>query len=174
MSRVVRKVPADWQHPKDARGHYLPLYDGASLVERFAAWVVGKAMWERGLAEDWGKPGQWKARDPAWGKHWEDWSGAAPKPAHFTPTWPAEVCTHLMMYEDVSEGTPISPAFATAEELATWLATNKASASGMFAASYDAWLATITRGWAPSMVLAGGVLRSGVEGLARPAPKQED
>ena len=28
MGREVRRVPADWQHPKDARGRFIPLFDG--------------------------------------------------------------------------------------------------------------------------------------------------
>ena len=27
MGREVRKVPGDWQHPKDEKGHYIPLFD---------------------------------------------------------------------------------------------------------------------------------------------------
>lgn len=27
MGREVRKVPSDWQHPKDSAGRYTPLYD---------------------------------------------------------------------------------------------------------------------------------------------------
>lgn len=28
MGREVRRVPAEWQHPKDERGRYIPLFDG--------------------------------------------------------------------------------------------------------------------------------------------------
>lgn len=38
------------------------------------------------------------------------------------PRWSAKKRTHLQMYETCSEGTPISPVMATAEELAHWLA----------------------------------------------------
>jgi len=48
-----------------------------------------------------------------------------------------------MMYETCTEGTPISPAFATPEELARWLADNEASAFGGMTASYEGWLRTI-------------------------------
>lgn len=57
-----------------------------------------------------------------------------------------------MMYEDVSEGTPISPAFATPEELARWLTDNNASAYADQTASYEGWLRVANGGLAISMV----------------------
>lgn len=69
------------------------------------------------------------------------------------------------MWEDVSDGSPMSPVFETPEELAKWLADSKASASGRMTASYEQWLRTILRGSAISMVMQGGVIRSGVEGF---------
>jgi len=57
-----------------------------------------------------------------------------------------------MMYENTSEGTPISPPFETPEELARWLADNNASAFGGMTATYEQWLATCKGLYAPSMV----------------------
>lgn len=48
-----------------------------------------------------------------------------------------------MMYENTTEGTPISPAFFSAEELAHWLEDNGASWFGDQLASYAAWLLVI-------------------------------
>ena len=81
------------------------------------------------------------------------------------PDWPAEQCTHLMMYEDTSEGTPISPAFATPEELARWLTDNGASAFGSSTGSYEGWLRVAKGGWAPSMVATSEGITSGVDAL---------
>jgi hypothetical protein len=70
------------------------------------------------------------------------------------------------MWETVSEGSPISPVFATPEELARWLADTGASAFGDMTATYEQWLATCKKGWAPSAVLSADKgLRSGVEAL---------
>ena len=66
------------------------------------------------------------------------------------------------MYEDTSEGTPISPIFENAEDLAHWLADNKASAFGGMTATYEEWLSTINRGYAVGMVMDKNGLRSGV------------
>jgi hypothetical protein len=83
------------------------------------------------------------------------------------PDWPAEQCTHFQMYETTTEGTPISPVCASAEELARWLTDNGASAFGPMRATYEQWLALCAPdGWAPSMVMDGAGLRSGVEAMA--------
>ena len=73
--------------------------------------------------------------------------------------------TLYMMYETCTEGTPISPAFKTPEELARWLADSGASAFGNMTASYEAWLRVCRGGYACSAVMHGGKFQSGVEGL---------
>ena len=93
-----------------------------------------------------------------------EWCGC-PNKEDFMPDWPAEQCTHLMMYEDTSEGTPISPAFATPEELARWLTDNGASAFGSSTGSYEGWLRVAKGGWAPSMVATSEGITSGVDAL---------
>lgn len=97
---------------------------------------------------------------------WAGTSPIAPNPENYMPNWPVEKRTHYMMYEDTSEGTPISPAFETPEELARWLADTGASAFGGFTATYEQWLSTIGRGYAMSMVADENGLRSGVEAQA--------
>ena len=68
------------------------------------------------------------------------------------------------MWEDCTEGSPISPVFKTPEELAQWLADNKASAFGSMTATYEQWLATIKKGYAIGMVCGPNIkLQSGVE-----------
>jgi hypothetical protein len=79
------------------------------------------------------------------------------------PVFPEGTATMLMMYEDTSEGTPISPAFATPEELARWLADSGASAFGNMTATYEQWLATCKAGWSVGMVMQGRRIMSGVE-----------
>ena len=82
------------------------------------------------------------------------------------PRWTDAERTHLMMYEDTSEGTPISPAFETPEELARWLVDNKASAFGGDTASYEGWLRVAQGGFACSAVYSPATgLVSGVDAL---------
>lgn len=120
MGREVRKVPKDWQHPQYG-GRYTPLLDGyrAALAD------FAKDVEEKGLAEA------------------LDYHGGGPVSYDYMPDWPEEERTHYMMYEATSEGTPISPAFETPEELARWLADNEASAFGNDTATYEQWLRII-------------------------------
>lgn len=72
------------------------------------------------------------------------------------------------LWETVSEGSPVSPVFATAEELASWLAGPESSeADGVNrGTSRDQWLKFLKGpGWAPSMIAVGGNLMGGVQGV---------
>lgn len=166
MGREVRRVPADWQHPKNDSGNFIPLR-GGSFALRDAEWMEGWRQWQLGFRESWTDGEKWVPVDPE-DKHlrFTEYDGPRPSPDDFMPDWPAEQRTHLMMYEDTSEGTPISPAFEAPEELARWLADNEASAFAGMTATYEQWLATINRGSAVSMVLDRGEMKSGVEAMA--------
>lgn len=166
MGREVRMVPADWQHPKEQvpnwrpgqmEERYKPLH-APSWAEAAKAWDAEREAWERGEFPEYASEDSRKLP-------FDEWSGRRPYSGDYMPDWPAEQRTHFMMYEDTSEGAPISPAFATPEELARWLADNGASALGSEAATYEQWLRVARGGWAPSMVIADGVLQSGVAAL---------
>jgi hypothetical protein len=167
MGREVRMVAADWKHPKNDKGKYIPLHEGNGAFEKAEAeWNEGYAKWQEGLCESYGTGEKWKPIDSEYvGLRYSDYSGTRPSPDDFMPNWPAEKRTHYMMYEDTSEGTPLSPAFPTPEELAKWLVANNASAFGGETASYEAWLRVCKGGWAPSCVVQNGQLYSGVEAL---------
>ena len=175
MGREVRKVPAGWAHPKYEDGCFRPLLAGnyrAALDEWkmehkhwIAGWKTAYGSDPVGLEDD---DGKWTARegDSLTRMTFEEWHGSCPAEEHYMPEWPAEECKLLMMYETCSEGTPISPAMETPEELAMWLVDNQASAFGDQTASYEGWLRTIKRGWAVSAVVTiGHGIKSGVEAL---------
>lgn len=190
MGRELRMVPADWNHPRNERGSFIPMLNASynEAVKQWndvylPEWLEGLRLWteerkvkdyngnlvgiDAMLAEARAKAPEWRPvpADPDY--HW--WAGDKPKepdPADYMPDWPDELRTHFMMYEDTSEGTPISPAFATAEALARWLADTGASAFAGQTATYEQWLATIKRGFAHSATLSGGRLVSGVAALA--------
>lgn len=95
----------------------------------------------------------------------EDGRAKAIKRKHdaWSPTEPPEG-DGWQMWETTSEGSPISPVFATPEELARWLADNGASTFGSDTGTYEQWLRMITgAGWAPSAVVDERGVRSGVE-----------
>lgn len=59
---------------------------------------------------------QWKADgSPKHGK---------PCRERYMPDWPERRKTHFQMYENVTEGTPVSPVMASKKELAQWLYEN--------------------------------------------------
>lgn len=164
MGREVRRVPADWQHPKDKDGRYIPLH-GRSYAKDAADWDEEYEQWQKGFRRSFADGEKWKPKEgDEIGMAFSEWTGHRPSPTEYMPDWPEEQRTHLMMYEDTSEGTPISPAFKTPEELARWLADHKASAFGNSTATYEQWLATIGDGYAIGMVYDNAKgLRSGVE-----------
>lgn len=159
MGREVRRVPADWQHPRDElTGRYKPLY-GHGYSECLSEWNEENAKWSRGEFPDY-------ACEESKLMSYSEWAGDQPKRCDYMPEWPDEQRTHLMMYETTSEGTPISPAFETPEELARWLADTEASAFGSSTASYEGWLRVARGGYAPSAVsVNGGPMVSGVDAL---------
>lgn len=124
MGREVRRVAANWEHPKDENGHYIPLLAGPPgyTPDEIA----------EGLAEGW-----LKGEAPNWG-------------LPVMPQWSEAERTHWQMYEDTTEGTPISPVMADPDELAHWLADTNASAFGAQTATYEQWRRTIERGYAIS------------------------
>jgi hypothetical protein len=193
MGREIRRVPADWQHPqlpprpmsehqRFAREHVLRLglltseevepevrYKSqleGPIEDAIADWeaekVEQKALWDQRKCE--------YVDDDIYDKstfeeYFDENYGEAPDQDLYMPSWTEEQKTHLMMYQNTSEGTPISPAFETPEELARWLADNNASAFGSDGATYEQWLGMCKSGWAPSAILSNGVLQSGVAAL---------
>lgn len=108
-----------------------------------------KILQVAGMPKTWGECPSCKGdgMDPAARKAYEAWAPTDP------PTGPG-----FQVWETVSEGSPISPVFATEDELVGWLTTqgySRAAAEG-FAKS----------GWAPSMVSSGGVLKQDIESCA--------
>jgi hypothetical protein len=165
MGRQIRMVPPGWKHPKDGDGKYIPLLKG-SFADADAEWNEEYAAWQRGEIRAYGKGDQkWEPKCEAAlaCDSYTEWSGRRPSPDEYMPPFPDGTATMLMMYEDTSEGTPISPAFETPEELARWLADTGASAFGGMTATYDQWLATCKAGWSVGMVMQGGKMMSGVE-----------
>ncbi|MGI5155763.1 hypothetical protein [Microbispora sp. CA-102843] len=69
------------------------------------------------------------------------------------------------LWETTSEGSPISPVFATADELAVWMSRNPSGFAGSIP-SLEAARAFVTAGWAPSMVGANGKIADGITALS--------
>lgn len=164
MGRELRRVPADWQHPRTPEGSYQPPLHDEDIETAGARWWDGKLAWERRDLQ-WFENHDGVVPNPKdFDKHtWLGWEGEPPDPTYYRPAWDEESRTHFQMYENTSEGTPISPVMPDIESLAHWLADNGASAFGSMTATYEQWLTMCQRGWAPSVILSARGLESGVE-----------
>jgi len=133
MGREIRRVPAGWEHPKNERG-YIPMLD-ETHAEALAEWTAGSLQWANGTHLDYAKYGKKYT--------FEEWEGEAPGD-WYRPAFDTEP-THYQIYETVSEGTPVSPVFASLAEMEAWLVFNGFSeeAAARFAKN----------GWAPSFVM---------------------
>lgn len=130
MGRELRRVAPNWEHPKDLLGHYIPKHD-RSFEAAAAEWKAGYAAWERG--EHYNGAGDFN------GEFWE-WDGGPPDREAHMPNWTDAERTHFQMYEDTTEGTPVSPVFDSIDKVARWCADNGASVFGSTTATYERWL----------------------------------
>lgn len=121
MGYEVRRVPESWEHPKGPDGEYLRLHDGATFARLAADWDEAAEKWAQGIRSDFN--GGWvPLTEEQKGQPYSAWDGERPDEKNFMPLWRDEERTHFMLYENITEGTPVSPVFATAEELARWRA----------------------------------------------------
>ncbi len=151
LSREVRRVPLDWQHPTDERGNLRPLLDG-SFTDAVAEWDAERAAWERGEFPDY-------ASEETRALTYEEWAEERPVEAHYMPTFPADATLGICMYEEVTEGTPISPVFPDSEDgrtcMAAYLVANPSGITeGMTIAD---WLAIIGGGLGTKDVHTGQI-----------------
>ena len=49
------------------------------------------------------------------------WHGNPPQVEYYRPAWTVEEADHYQVYENATEGTPVSPVFATLAEVRAWL-----------------------------------------------------
>ena len=119
MGREIRQVPANWNHPKNDQGHYIALHD---------------QTYEQAL-------GDWKQYKPDEGdsyEKWAEWAEDVPSAEWCRPAYDAPA-DHFQIYETVSEGTPVSPVFATRDELAQWLIEQGHSEKAARQFAIDGW-----------------------------------
>lgn len=95
----IRRVPRDWRHPRDAGGKYIPLF-GTPFDKAMREWKANRSVYP-----DEPKPVRGAGARPERGSH-----------VPFT----LKQATHFQVYEDVSEGTPLSPVFRTKKDILEW------------------------------------------------------
>lgn len=120
MGREIRKVPSDWVHPKTTRqqwtgkdfefvetNDYKPLYD-KDYETAAQEWIAEFDQWRAGT-----HPNQ---RD----YYFWDYDSPPSQNTCRKRKWTTEEATCYQIYETVSEGTPVSPVFATLDDLVEW------------------------------------------------------
>lgn len=134
-----------------------PSFFGHDAVDQWKA--EKKIIAAAGLPEDWGICPHCKGEsiDPACQEAYDAWKETPPPAGDGYQLW-----------STTSEGTPMTPVFATPEELARYCADNRVSSFGSDTATYSEWLKFIRGpGWAPSAIMQNGRLESGVTALPR-------
>ena len=153
MGREIRMVPPNWQHPQrtDSYGRtgLQPMHD-RTFAEAAKEWKDGFAAWERGE-----RPAYCTDEDHRTMEYWE-WNGGPPEDRAYYRPWSPEEATWVQVWETVSEGTPVTPPFATKEELIAHLV--KYGDDWDRNRGHGGWPEKNARkfvedGWAPSMIV---------------------
>lgn len=175
MGREVIRVPADWEHPcqrcehspwaggcSEAKAHggmcFQPMHMDRDFDEEAREWLDNAIKWDAGTHPDLVDGSTTKEEHHYF---WE-WNGDPPDRKYYRPKWTSEP-THYQVYETVSEGTPVTPHFATQDELVDYLVANgdywdqyRTQEERQYRAGWSREAAekfVKERGWSPSMVM---------------------
>jgi len=108
MGREIRRVPPNWEHPRDNKRRYIPLLEGMFDLkmkkwwDEYETWVTGEHKYREEGDTD---------------ADFVEWDGDAPQLSMYLESRFIETPTWYQMYENVSEGTPVTPPFETKEEI---------------------------------------------------------
>ena len=176
MGREIRKVPSNWDHPitEDSYGRkrLQPMFDD-TYATASANWLNDFDRIRSG-----GAKGYEIECYPLGVTEWAS-ENTAPDPQYYRP-WADEDATWFQVWETVSEGTPVSPPFATEDELVNYLAENgdfwdqdrctkpdwdtlwggKPGVSAWGKDRAEKFVKGV--GWAPSFMVLDGVAKDGV------------
>lgn len=155
-------VPPNWSHPKNDRGQLQPMYD-RNFADVFADWLADFDRIRAGNLTDlerecYAEPGM----NPL--AEWLRDEGTPPNPTYYR-TWRDDEATWLQVWETVSEGTPVTPPFATEGELVAYLVKNgdfwdqRRGNGGYSRKQAEAF---VKARWAPSMIMSGGKTATGI------------
>lgn len=163
MGREIRRVPPNWEHPKKefnrlVRGTFKTVMDYQSMYDQ----PFAPAM------EEW--YAEWKAHKPEdhEGLQYWEWNGGPPDPAFYRPDWPEGSATWFQVYQTVSEGSPVTPPFATQPDLVDYLVKNgdfwdqSRGHGGWDRKAAEQFVGT---GFAMSLIVAGGKIYSPRDGM---------
>ena len=158
MGREIRRVPPHWEHPRytkenagrdDFIGRFMPLID--------KDYESACREWYQEAAEF--KPTKFS-------KWYHEYAGNPPDEEFYRPKWEVEP-TWWQVYETVSEGTPVTPPFATSEELIEFLCTKK-DFLNQGPRTRESATAFVKDGWAPSMAIINGKIYENMDVAVAP------
>lgn len=132
MGREIKRVPVDFDHPIGTGwpGFINPYYEDEYECPKCQ--FEGECDCDDGYTIESKEAREtWLEEEPPWGDGWQVW-------------------------ENVSEGSPISPVFASAELCAHWVA-------GKENTSIENARIFVEHGWAPSLVMVGDQLMTGIQ-----------
>lgn len=189
MGREIRRVPPNWEHPEKSyerynrqTGRYEKTMDYQPMYDRWfedevEEWDEDNKDWESGLRPNydpdnggrvWVPAAEWEYKSIYANRPdmtWADYHHERPSdPAYYRP-YRDEEATWYQMYETVTEGTPVTPPFATKEELVEYLVANgdfwdqERRAEGVMDMPCGPWERkhaesfVFGSGWAPSAVI---------------------
>lgn len=155
MGREIRRVPPNWKHPKNDNGEYRRCID--------KDYETAARLWESEFMQF--MRGNHEAANYGCDHFWE-WE-SPPDEDYCRPAF-SEEPTWFQVYETVSEGTPVTPPFATEAELIDWLVNKGEMRGTQYEQRFSRRAAEqfIKAGSAPSLVVSSehGVL-SGIEAM---------
>ncbi len=173
MGREIRMVPPNYKHPvytaetapyPNHIGCGCPMYD-EPYRQAMDEWIKEYNLWNAGKHQDQQK----EYCEEALTREYDTWAGTPPDSKYYRPDWKPEEMTWFQVWETVSEGTPVSPPFATKEELIEHLVKfgdDWDISRGIGGWSRKAAELFVKGEYAPSMVVINGNVMSGVEALA--------
>lgn len=178
MGREIRMVPPNWEHPKIPCRHtpkckgwqcYQPMYD-RTFDEAMAEWLEEFEKWKlAGHDEAIAKHGEseYPKKEPY--RSFCKWHMAPPDPDYYHPDF-GDTATWYQVYQTVSEGSPVTPPFATQDELIHYLATygdfwDQNRGDGPWSVE-SAYRFVKGEGWLPSMIV-----KSTAEGVVIQTPR---
>ena len=141
MGRELRKVPANWEHPKNENGVYMPMYE-EFYNDALNEWLEDHKQWEDGTHPDIIRNPKLKDDYPIYAM----WGGNPPDVDYYhTKKYSPEELTHIQLYESTSEGTPLSPLFKADEfeKLCEWAAEH-ATTFASYKATKEQWMQMLT------------------------------
>ena len=120
----IRKVPANWKHPKKADGSFRPLIDNyvgyleyfRESADNFIKYMT--EVIEKGKVKIYDTT--FKTPQEVYDYLTEEGQMEPPDISSYMPSG-----SWFQLFETVSEGTPLTPPFETKQELVEWLSNNK-------------------------------------------------